>query len=285
MSHAEPTPAPTPGDPGQGDERRSRLLVLSHTPEVVAERARKIYDDVLERSKNLSGGNFTAISPGDLRLLFDLYDAAFFDGLLSAMLRTDRARLSFRLSRRMTRVAGTTTVLRQRSRSTHGLGVPDAYEIAISSELLFGSFRDVARPVTVGGLVCRDRLEALQRIFEHELLHLAEFLAWGHSSCSQANFQQLSQQIFAHEGVAHDLVTPRERAVATYDVRPGDRVSFWHEGIRRVGRVNRITRRATVLVEDPSGEPYSDGRRYQTFYVPLASLQREGDGAAGMASG
>ena len=53
------------------------------------------------------------------------------------------------------------------------------YEITISATLLFNTFQDVDRPVTVGGLVCRDRVEAFQRIFEHELLHLAEFLALG----------------------------------------------------------------------------------------------------------
>ena len=51
-----------------------------------------------------------------------------------------------------------------------------------------------------GGLVCRDRLEALQRIFEHELLHLAEFLGWGRSNCRAENFHALSRRIFAHEG-------------------------------------------------------------------------------------
>ena len=116
--------------------------------------------------------------------------------------------------------------------------------------------------------LCHDRLEALQRIFEHELLHLAEFLGWGRSSCSAENFHVLSRRIFAHEGVSHDLVTPREQAAVAFDVRVGDHVSFELEGKLYQGRVNRITRRATVLVESHRGEPFSDGRRYLTFYVP-----------------
>ena len=167
--------------------------------------------------------------------MFDLYDAAFFDGLLDTMLRADRAELSFRLSRRMTRVAGTTTHLRAQSLAPTRPRAADRYEIAVSTTLLFGTFRDVDRPVTVGGLACRDRLEALQRIFEHELLHLAEFLAWGDSSCTQANFHRLSQHIFGHAGVEHDLVTPHEVAATTYAVCPGDRVGFEHEGVRLVG--------------------------------------------------
>ena len=143
------------------------------------------------------------------------------------------------------------------------------YEISVSTTLLFSTFQNVEREVIVGGLVCHDRLEALQRIFEHELLHLAEFLGWGRSSCSAENFHVLSRRIFAHEGVSHDLVTPREQAAVAFDVRVGDQVRFELEGRTYRGRVNRITRRATVLVESPRGERFSDGRRYLTFYVPL----------------
>ena len=268
-------------DPMQGDDRRARLLGLDHAATEVARRTRQIYDAVLERSTILSMGNFTALAPIDLRLLFELYDTAFFDGMLGAMLRADRAALSFRLSRRMTRVAGTTTLLSERKPVPAQSAGPDRYEIAVSTTLLFGTFREVDRPVTVGGLVCRDRLEALQRIFEHELLHLAEFLAWGDSSCSLANFHRLSQAIFGHAGVEHDLVTPHEVAATTYDVRVGYRVSFVYDGVRRAGLINRITQRATVLVEDPEGQSYSDGKRYRTFYVPLAALRRESENGSG----
>ena len=60
-----------------------------------------------------------------------------------------------------------------------------------------------------------------------------------------------------------------------FDVRVGDHVSFELEGKTYQGRVNRITRRATVLVESHRGEPFSDGRRYLTFYVPLPLLRKQ----------
>src|SRR5579863_405353 len=43
--------------------------------------------------------------------------------------------------------------------------------------------------------------------------------------------------------------------------------------IQLTGRVNRVTKRATVLVTDPDGKLYSDGLRYRTSYVPLACLR------------
>jgi hypothetical protein len=182
----------------------------------------------------------------------------------------------FRLSRRLVSAAGQT--LRQVRQVKHN-GKPAAkveYEITVSTTLLYNTFQNVERIVSVGGLVCRDRLEALQRIFEHELLHLAEFLGWGRSNCRASNYHALSRRIFAHEGAFHDLITPRETARAAFDIHVGDHVSFEIDGVRQMGLVNRITRRATVLVEDPRGEPFTDGRSYRRFYVPLPLLRKEG---------
>lgn len=264
-----------PEAPGPGRPRQARLAALLYAPEAVRERSRRIYEAVLDESPRIRAGNFATIGADDLERLFHLYDATFFRGCLSEMLQEDRAYpMAFRLSRRLTRAAGQTVRLVRRTR--RGARVVDQaeYEIAVSTTLLFNTFQGIDREVIVGGLACADRLEALQRIFEHELLHLAEFLGWGRSSCSAENFHALSRRIFAHEGVRHDLVTPREQAAAAFGVRVGDAVAFEMESATLRGRVNRITRRATVLVEHPSGVLFNDGRRYQTFYVPLPLLRK-----------
>ncbi len=245
-----------------------RLRAIRHDPAEVEALRGRVYRGVLDRSEHVRSGNFDALGVADLRLLFDLYDAGSFGGLLGAMLREDGAgEVGFRLSDRMTNAAGKTIVRRPRASGRV------EYEIAVSAFLLFQTFRDVDRVVTVGGLACRDRLEALQRIFEHELLHLAEFLASGKSSCAADPFQGLARDIFGHSAFVHELVTPREVAARAHEIRQGDLVAFEHDGTTRVGRVNRITKRATVLVEDPAGRPYSDGRRYKIFYVPLPMLR------------
>jgi len=261
--------------PGPGRPRQAKLTALLYGRDDVAARSRRIYEAVLDESPRIRAGNFKVIAAADLEHLFRLYDAEFFRGLLAEMLAEDGAHpMGFRLSRRLIRSAGQT--IRQVMRVRRGDRIVDQteYEIAVSTTLLFGTFQSVEREVIVGGLSCGDRLEALQRIFEHELLHLAEFLGWGKSSCSASNFHALSQRIFAHEGFTHDLVTPREQAAVAFDVRIGDIVEFDLDAKRHRGRVNRITRRASVLVEDPRGEPFSDGRRYLTFYVPLPLLRK-----------
>lgn len=275
-------PTMSPEGLGPDSQRQARLFALLYSAEEVDQRSRRIYEAMLSQSPQVRTGNFTVIGTDDLERLFAAYDREFFREQLGEMLVEDRAHpIAFRLSRRLVRAAGQT--IRQ-VRRVHRVGKPAIqvdYEITVSATLLFNTFQHVDRTVTVGGLVCRDRLEALQRIFEHELLHLAEFLGWGRSNCRAGNFHALSRRIFAHEGAYHDLVTPREEAGVAFGIHVGDAVSFELDGVRHLGRVNRITRRATVLVEDAQGRLYSDGKCYLTFYVPLGLLRKVTDRPAG----
>jgi len=244
---------------------------LHYPPETVAEKTRTLYETMLRTSPNLHCGNFTTISGADLARLFDLYDSAFYSGAIGATLRQRGSGLTFRVAPRMTRAGGKTFSVRH---PLPGGRVRTDYEIAVSSTLLFQSFEGPDRIVRINGQVCADRLESLQRVLEHELLHLVELLVWGKSSCAADNFKVLALHTFVHTEVTHDLVTQHERAKAKFGLRVGDLVTFVFEGVRRTGRLNRITRRATVLVEDPAGTPYSDGKRYMKFYVPLGMLQK-----------
>lgn len=259
--------------PHDADALKRLLAGLQYPPALIAEKVRAIYDDLLRRSPRVAAGNFTRLAEPDLALLFDLYDERFFGGGLHRLLDAAGSPLLFRTSRRLTRTAGTTTRFDAR-RPRSAPPTPARFEIAVSTPLLFQTFHDVERTVYVNGLLCRDRVEALQRVFEHELLHLLEMLLWTKSSCGAARFKTLAWNTFGHTATKHDLITQRERARDRFGLRPGDAVSFVFEGVRRVGVVNRITRRATVLVESATGVAYTNGRRYEKFYIPLGQLEK-----------
>jgi hypothetical protein len=233
---------------------------------------RSIYTSLLAESRWIRQGNFTSIHSIDLEFLFAKYDDMFFEGLLAETVERAGAPLSFRVSKRMTKVGGTTT----KYRMSRGPGPTSSYEIAISSTLLFSTFYDVTRPVMVTGVECQDRVECLQRIFEHELIHLTEMLIWDDSSCSRQRFQSLAFQFFTHTEATHELITPGERASEKFGIRTGDKVRFRIDAASYEGFVNRITKRATVLVEDDCSPLYSDGKRYAKYYVPLAQLEPVG---------
>lgn len=198
-----------------------------------------------------------------------MYDDRFLGGkILSA---ASAEGISFHLSSRMTSVGGKLVTQ-----------YPDGdyqgrrnFELVLSSTLLFQTFEDISRPIKVAGCVCRDRLEAMQRIAEHEFVHLIEMLIWNDGNCSEARFQSIANRYFGHTDYQHNLITQRERAAVKFNIRVGDQVMFHHGGHPMVGRVNRITRRATVLVPNPAGQPYADGNRYVRYYVPLERLRRK----------
>lgn len=277
-------------------EREIALTVLP--PAEITRRQRRIHAEVLHLSRSMDTANFRRFDTDDLRRMVMLYDREFFGSALLAVI--GRERLAFGLSARMTRIAGKLVMHYPTAEATSKPRRPTfppapvsqgrvpaggalvrntdrvdgrRFELVLSSTLLFQAFSDVDRPIKVTGLVCRDRLEAMQRVCEHELVHLVEMFLWNDSACNGPRFQGIAERYFGHREHRHDLITQSERAERKFQIGVGSRVRFRHEGREWVGRVNRITRRATVLVEDPAGQPFADGRRYLRFYVPLEHLR------------
>lgn len=242
-----------------------------HDPAALDRMFRQVHETVLRQSAYLDdSSNFTRIGTNDLVRMFDLYDGLLLNGLVRTTVESQGSKLEFALSRRLTRSGGQT----KRTRPSKSKAFAAArYEIAVSVPVLFATFSEVDRPIRACGRLCYNRLEALQRIMEHEMLHLAEMLCWDRSNCSAKRFKGLALNIFGHTESHHQMITPQERAIVHFGVKPGARVMFDWEGRRLFGVVNSIRRRVTVLVPSPTGIPYSDGRRYEKFYVPVERLK------------
>jgi hypothetical protein len=227
----------------------------------------RIHAEMLKLSRAIDAPNFRRVGREDLVRLIHLMDEAFFESRVLPVAKAEG--LDFKFSSRMTSAAGKLVTHYPNGRKD----APRSFELILSSTLLFQTFEDIGRPVTVTGRKCRDRLEAMQRVAEHEMTHLIEMLIWNSGNCSQPRFQGIARAFFSHTDYQHDLITQRERAAAKFNIRVGDMVFFRSGGAKIVGRVNRITRRATVLVNDPKGERFSDGGRYTRWYVPLEELR------------
>lgn len=254
-------------------ERRQALhAVVAQRRVNESERLQKwseIADTVLSQSKVMRNENFQVTTGADLQRMAELYDQKFFDGHCLSLARAFG--IEFRWSKRMTSNGGKTVRYVQVNRGTNTKST--RYEIVLSATLLFQTFGDLERPVRVTGLLCENRLQAMQRILEHEMIHLVEMLVWDDSCCAAARFQTIAGRMFGHTEHKHNLITQQERASQKFNVRVGSSVRFTLDGIRYTGVVNRITRRATVLVLDPQGQLYGDGHRYRKFYVPLSHLE------------
>ncbi len=229
-------------------------------------RQRIVHEFILRNSDSIRKPNFEFVSNTDLGLLFQVIDEQFFRGKLGQTCETTARPLRFRLSRRMTTSGGMTTMQQVAHNSRD-------FEIAIATTPLFQSFQG-NESRKVGGRTCHNRLEALQRIMEHEMIHLAEMLVWDDSNCSGQRFKAISHRFFGHTESNHQLLTPRDVAKTKYKIHTGDQVAFNVNGRTMRGLVNRITKRATVLVVDKRGTLYTDGRRYLKFYVPVSQLEK-----------
>ena len=223
----------------------------------------------IDNSRVMQHANFTVTQATDLQRMAELYDRRFLDEHCLTIAR--HYGIQFRWSKRMTSTGGKTVRTTQLDRKTGATIV--RYEIVLSAPLLFQTFGDLQRPIRVTGVLCNNRLQAMQRILEHELIHLVEMLVWSDSCCAAPRFQSITSRLFGHTEHKHDLITQQERAARKFNIRVGTRVLFQHEGARFVGTVNRITHRATVLVPDGAGQLYQDGQRYRKFYVPLSHLR------------
>ena len=247
------------------------LLALQYTQAQIDAFNAQIRQGMLADAPYARVPNFTKLVDADVALLFRLYDRHFFSNQLHPLVvEKTGVNLRFRASGGMTSSGGKTT--RFRARSPDGT-IASWFEIAIAGRLLFTSFREASRAIHVCGLPCDDRLDAMQRIMEHELIHLAEMLTFGNSSCARTRFMALAGRVFGHAHRAHQLITVREHAAREFNVHVGDDVQFESDGQIRRGQVNRVGQRASVLVPDPAGLRYSDGRHYVKFYVPLAFLK------------
>lgn len=225
-------------------------------------RIKIIRDRVLSESKYVTSPDFKSISSADLALIYKLYDQYFFSGQVEKAL--GGSPLDFELSGRLTRSAGKTVYYRKPAKR---------FLIGVSTTLLFGCFTDEDhREIVCSGIVCRDRLDALLRVMEHEMVHLIEFLIWEKSSCSLKRFHSITLRAFAHTENVHSMITPVEKARKQMGIAPGVQVQFEIDGRQLTGMVNRVTKRATVLVVDRDGRLYSDGKKYVKYYVPLTLL-------------
>lgn len=257
-----------PRDPGVLRRLADEISRQSWPAETILARQAEIHAQTLALSRAIDRPNFTSVGRDDLVRMIRMYDEHFFGGQILPAAAAEG--ISFGLSSRMTRVAGK-LVTHYGSSRREG---PRRFELILSTTLLFQTFEDQHRPIMVTGRRCLNRLEAMQRVAEHELVHLVEMLIWNCGNCSGPRFQSIARRYFGHTDYQHDLITQQERALRKFDVRVGDQVAFQHQGRVLQGRINRITRRATILVPDPAGERFSDGKHYLRYYVPLEQLRK-----------
>lgn len=247
--------------------KKNRLLEIQYPPRDIEKKRKTLREEFLSLSPNITSGEIKQVSIRDLEILFLLYDRHFFKKYFCSFFP---GKVHFSLSTRMTKSAGSLVCRWNIKRPPPEI---ENYELKIGINFFFAYDR-LDREKIVNGLKTRDALDALQLVFEHEICHLLEFHCRHNSNCHQDPFKVLARNIFGHTSSYHHLPGNQEIASNCYGINVGDWVTFDYDGFTHQGIVNRITRRATVLVLSPQGAYHDrEGNRYHKWYVPLDNLK------------
>lgn len=222
----------------------------------------KIKLELQKRSLNIKENRIINITPLDLNILFNLYDRYFFEN----QFKNNDMQINFSISNRMTRAAGKTLCTYSKNK------IVQKIEIRMSVDF-FKKYDYVSREKRVCGIETKDAVDAFMIVFEHELVHVLEFLNFKSSNCRGSRFKEIAKMIFMHEESYHELPTTREIAKERFNVQIGDKVAFKYKGSLQIGILYKINKNAVVMVKDKNGQ-YGDGagNRFTKWYVPLELL-------------
>lgn len=249
--------------------KQINLPATKYSPQEAARKREEVRRTFISASKNVDSGVISRMAESDLRLLFALYDDVFLDRYFE---KNFTGTLVFSLSARMSKSAGK-TIYPKNLKSLKP--EQEKFELRMGIALFF-KYDQLSRDKKVNGLYTRDSLEAFQLVFEHELCHLIELQIYKESNCKKERFRSIAYNLFGHTESYHQLPTSREIAEEKYDLKVGDRVAFTCETGKFEGIIQRINKRATVMVHDKKGD-YRDqqGHRYTKWYVPLQILRKK----------
>lgn len=244
------------------------MLNIKYNDETIIEKRKCVRQGLLKESININSGKINKISVVDLRILYEYYDKVFFNNWF---LKNFEGQLLYELSRRMTKSAGITKCPKNISQIK-----PEQVRIVICIGVDFVfKFDHLEGSKMVCGIETHNSLEALQIVFEHELVHAIEFLLFHHSNCNKQRFKDTANNLFGHTQSHHQLPTNQKIAREKLGINIGDNVYFLLNKKRLNGFVSNIRKRATVMVMSPNGTFMDkNGTRYMKYYVPLSQLTK-----------
>lgn len=155
--------------------------------------------------------NFDKIGDKDVKILFKLIDNSFFHGCIEKWLRENNLHLVIKVNNRLTKSAGIFKYRKDNEKKRRRKSAKwPSFSIEISHFVFSKCFSNNENTVRVNGLNHTCKLECLQSVLEHELVH---FLV--HTVCPNdvkkyctshgKYFVLLVKNIFGHTETKHDI--------------------------------------------------------------------------------
>ena len=213
------------------------------------EKIEKVFINYLE----INNTNFN-IKPfvRDLEFLFKLYDNYYFSGELSENLN-----IILKYSNKMTKTAGLVRYSKRKS----------DIKIVFSYPLIFQSYLKKPEGYIVNGIFCKNPVESLMRVLEHELSHLVEYILFGSTNCNKPQFIKIAYELFGHTENKHKIGLKIHDYGNIKQIKKGDKVSFPYRGKIYSGSVLGIRKNITVAIKELNN--------IKKFYVPFSMIIKE----------
>jgi len=242
------------------------MIDIKYDLTTIDEKRMVVREALFRESSNIKSCKIDRISNDDLFILFKQYNEVFLNDWFT---KKFPGKMQFNLSRHMTRSAGIT-----KCPKNYNAKKPHENSITICIGVdFFLKYDYLEGSKMVCGLETHNSLEALQMVFEHELIHAIEFILFQKSSCKKNRFKDTVRNIFGHTKSHHQIPTNSIIASKKYGINIGDRVQFQFENAHLVGFIAKINKRAVVMVRDRRGQFIDkQGVRYRKYYVPLGLL-------------
>lgn len=165
----------------------------------ILETRAQIRKDAINNFKIKGGENFKSMNSTNVEFLFDLYDRLVFENQIREKVQLDNVNLNFYA----------------KPRTSGPGGITGTFENEVYIDIAPNVLNSIFKRRTVQ---CKDRLECLMLIMEHQIIHLLMIL-WGFSSLSPTEeprleeiygvhgklFQCLLDTYFGHKDFNHDL--------------------------------------------------------------------------------
>ena len=154
--------------------------------------------NIMRRNQsNLMQKHLVEIDEDDLHSLFYLYDSVFFANRINNYMNSNNYLFNLTASNRLKSYSGLFKVRIYRNTTK--------FSIEIAVKLINKQFKTDKSPVYVGGLECMDRIELLQRVLEHEISHLIEYIFFGETEDDSKRFNDILAKLWGHKESWHRL--------------------------------------------------------------------------------
>jgi len=154
---------------------------------------------------NKGGANFIRLSGADVGYIFRLYDEVFFQNQIKEKVNISGGELKYYASERTSGAGGVCSINYSEEKCI--------YYLDVSPNIINTIFRQNKEGLSdAAGIGCKDRLECLQLIMEHQIIHLL-MIIWEYFSDPDDEiygthgklFQCMSREYFGHTIFEHDL--------------------------------------------------------------------------------